>query len=484
MSEAMAPRHRPPQAEFYQVADDLVTSTRREPTQSNAQRAAAKHFQKIANYEKEIARLRSKQAAESYQAEKEIVRENEYLGTSCNDLTRGAASAVALARHQAPNGFRNYLVNCRILAEDTPYLQQQFAQGEFTEQQILAILTPLQKVKAERRAEFDAIFRDNPEMFESQGPKQIGETVKRFTLDFASDEQCLQMKQQDSKRYVHLKRGKDCVLINGSLPVVSGTALQMYLQQESYRLKQLGDPRTRDQIKADLLCTYLLAGRPEKLPIQLHVGLIMTDKTLFLGDREPAYMEGYGYVPPQYARELIAGTPIANELSFAQMEAGQADEHLDRLETLPDLIRLYTAPGDKELVAMDSKARIFPEKLRRFVKIRDRHCRTPFCDGKITEIDHVLQHHLGGPTDVDNADGRCSSCNKAKESPGWIEIVALKGPHTMRVNPGSSMTYRSTAPPATGYAHQPFPQLICDSQWIRGVKRRLHTQQDSNSPGP
>lgn len=474
MSEAMAQRHRPLSPKLHQAQHNLVTSKQRD----------AAYIAQIEDYEKQISCIRSKQATLAYQAEKEIVREHEYLGTSSTDLTRGAASAIALARKQSPNGFRNYLVNCRILAEDTPFLQSQFSQGQFTEAQILAILTPLQEIKAERRTEFDANFRNNPDMFESQGPKQISETVKRFTLAFASDEQCLKMKREDSKRYVRFSRGKNSIHISGSLPVVSGTALQMHLRQESFRLKQHGDPRTRDQIKADLLCTYLLAGRPEKLPLQLHVGLIMTDKTLFIGDREPAYMEGYGYVPSQYVRELIAGNAIKNELTFAQMDAGKCQEHLDRLETLVDMTRLYTAPADGELITMDSKARAFPDKLRRFVKIRDRHCRTPFCDGEITEIDHVLQHHLGGPTDSDNAAGRCSNCNKAKETPGWVELVALKGPHTMRVNPGSSMMYHSTAPPATGYAYQPFPQLICDSQWVQQVKLRLATQENTHNPGP
>ncbi|MGO2052739.1 HNH endonuclease [Glutamicibacter sp. BW80] len=483
MSEAMVRRHRPPTPALHQDLESLMGRLQSKLAWIEEHGSEAECAQAIEELEELISSYRYHQAALSHQVEKEVVRQHEFQGTCSADLTRGAASTIALARKQSPNGYRSYLVNCRILAEDTPYLAECFSRGELTEAQVLAVLTPLQEVKAERRTEFDATFCDNPDMFESQGPKQLTDTVQRFTLAHASDDQCRKMKQADTKRHVRFSKGKNCVRISGTLPVVAGTALQMHLRQESFRLKKQGDLRTREQIKADLLCTYLLAGRPEKLPLQLHVGLIMTDKTLLLGEREPAYMEGYGYVPPQYARELIAGNSIGNEQSFAEMESAKAQEHLDRLETLADVTRLYTAPGDGELIAMDSKARAFPEKLRRFVRIRDRHCRTPFCDGLVEETDHVLQHHLGGPTDSDNAAGRCPTCNKAKEKPGWLEVVALKGPHTMRVNPGSSMMYLSTAPPATGYLHKPFPQLLRDSKWVRGVKLRL-INQESSGPGP
>jgi hypothetical protein len=42
----------------------------------------------------------------------------------------------------------------------------------------------------------------------------------------------------------------------------------------------------------------------------------------------------------------------------------------------------------------------FPDAMKEFIKIRDVHCRTPYCDGIIENVDHVMQHYLGGPTNV------------------------------------------------------------------------------------
>ncbi|NAZ17916.1 hypothetical protein GT020_17895, partial [Glutamicibacter soli] len=155
------------------------------------------------------------------------------------------------------------------------------------------------------------------------------------------------------------------------------------------------------------------------------------------------------------------------------------DDLAARIETFPDIQRLYTAPGDSELIAMDSTARAFPPGLKEFIKIRDKHCRTPYCDGLVEEVDHVIQHHLGGPTNVLNADGRCALCNKAKESPNWVEVPVGEFSHSIRINPGTGAYYRSVAPPVTGYRHRQFPDLLTQSKWVRG---RTGLREDLEDP--
>ena len=478
----MAQRHRSTIESLHQESRDLVASLEGKLAWIENHGSKEECAQAIEELDALEASYRFHQAMLSHQLEKEVVRHNEYLGINLNDSTRGAASLVALSRRRSPDGFRSYLVKCRILAEDTPYLAERFALGELTESQAMAILGPLRDVNAEQRQEFDRLFSQNPDMFESQGTKQISETVQCFTLKYASDEQCKKTKKAEEGRYVKFRRGENCIHISGRLPVIAGTAMQMHLRQESFRIVKSGDSRTREQIKADLLTTYMLAGQPEKMPLKLNVGLIMTDKTLFVGEREPAYLEGYGFVPSQFARELVAGDSIDTAQNFQDLEGPPLEDYIKRLETFPELQRIYTAPGDTELVAMDSKARVFPDGLRRFVRIRDRHCRTPFCNGLVDEIDHVVQHYLGGPTDVENAAGRCSTCNKAKESPGWVEVVALKGPHAIRISPLTTLSYVSKAPPATGAVHRTFPQLMHQSKWVQGFKHSL--QQDDPRCGP
>jgi len=475
MSEAKVHGDALPQAVEPADFDDHWLALQRELTWMEDHGSKEDCVRGIEGLEAFVASANYQQARLSYRLEKKFICDNEERGVNLDDQTRGAAASVAIARKQSSNGFRNYLVNCRILFEDTPNLAAAFSRGEFTEPQIFAILNELQTVKAQRRTEFDELFGQNPNMFECMGRNRIKDTVRNFTLSFNSDPVSKEHKTAKEGRFARMTidEKKGCVNLTARFPLLPGMGLKNYLYKESRKLKKKGDERTKEQIRADILFSYMMVGEPSKMPINLQVGLIMTDRALFQGEREPAFLEGYGYIPAQEVREWISGHQIDNELTFEEMEAKLTVEHIEQIEVLTELSRIYTAPGDQDLISMDSKARIFPEKLKKFIRIRDRHCRTPFCDGIVEEADHVKQHARGGKTSVHNSCGRCESCNKNKEASGWFEFTLMKGPHTMLINPVSGMSYQSTAPPATGYVHKPFPQLTTDATWFKDFKDKL-----------
>ncbi|NUS36619.1 MAG: HNH endonuclease, partial [Pseudarthrobacter sp.] len=113
---------------------------------------------------------------------------------------------------------------------------------------------------------------------------------------------------------------------------------------------------------------------------------------------------------------------------------------------------LYTAPATGELVAMDSKARLFPPGLKRFLQVRDDTCRTPYCDAPIRHHDHITSWQNGGPTAAGNGQGLCEACNHTKETPGWTAKPAPGPPHTVATSTPTGHTYHSTAPPLPGTA--------------------------------
>ena len=53
------------------------------------------------------------------------------------------------------------------------------------------------------------------------------------------------------------------------------------------------------------------------------------------------------------------------------------------------LRRLYAHPTSGALVAMESRARLFPRGLAAFIGLRDQRCRTPYCDAPIRHRDHA-----------------------------------------------------------------------------------------------
>ncbi|WP_346959637.1 HNH endonuclease signature motif containing protein, partial [uncultured Arthrobacter sp.] len=112
--------------------------------------------------------------------------------------------------------------------------------------------------------------------------------------------------------------------------------------------------------------------------------------------------------------------------------------------------RLYTAPATGELIAMDSRARLFPAGLRRFIQARDDTCRTPYCDAPIRHMDHIIPWRNGGTTSLSNGAGLCEACNHTKETPGWTAKPRPGPRHTLKLTTPTGHTYHSTAPPLPG----------------------------------
>ncbi|HEX6875402.1 MAG TPA: HNH endonuclease, partial [Nocardioidaceae bacterium] len=115
--------------------------------------------------------------------------------------------------------------------------------------------------------------------------------------------------------------------------------------------------------------------------------------------------------------------------------------------------RLYTNPFTGALVAMDSRRRMFPPALRRFLVIRDEVCRTPWCDAPIKHADHLCRAAEGGETSAANGQGLCETCNQAKEAVGWETSASRAGPGAggpVTVRTPTGHRYRSNPPRPPG----------------------------------
>ncbi|MGH3641172.1 MAG: HNH endonuclease, partial [Mycobacterium sp.] len=122
---------------------------------------------------------------------------------------------------------------------------------------------------------------------------------------------------------------------------------------------------------------------------------------------------------------------------------------------------LYKHPRSGGLVAMESRARLFPKGLARFIDVRDDTCRTPYCDAPIRHHDHATAHHRAGPTNSVNGLGECERCNYAKEAPGWSVAAACddKGCHTAEFTTPTGAVHRSRAPALPGVPRVELSQI-------------------------
>jgi hypothetical protein len=101
------------------------------------------------------------------------------------------------------------------------------------------------------------------------------------------------------------------------------------------------------------------------------------------------------------------------ERRHAQIQAERSAIHRDATVTLR---RLFTHPDSGQLVAMESRARFFPTGLAKFLRLRDRECRAPYCDASIRHLDHITPAANGGETSAGNGQGLCEHCNLVRDA--------------------------------------------------------------------
>jgi hypothetical protein len=177
----------------------------------------------------------------------------------------------------------------------------------------------------------------------------------------------------------------------------------------------------------------------DAVPVNLNV--IITDEALFnTGDHpdEPAHVVAAG----------VPATVIPAEL--ARRAAANPD-------ALVFLRRLFTSPDTGQLAAMDSRSRFFPANLRKFLLLRDRYCRTPWCGAPIRHADHVTPAADGGVTSAGDGQGLCAACNYAKEAAGWLQSV--DGADVLTTTP-TGHRYRSSPPRLPGWRPPSTPSPV------------------------
>jgi hypothetical protein len=284
----------------------------------------------------------------------------------------------------------------------------------------------------EDRGALDAEMCSNTAELDGLGDKRIAAAAKAIAYRLDPHAVVDRAVRAENERTVSIRPAPDTMTyVTALLPMPQGVAVYAVLKRAA---DTCGDGRGRGQVMADTLVERV-TGRPAEVPVPVAVNLVLTDESLLAGATDPARVVGYGPVPAAVARRLI-GSAVGDKDSRATLR------------------RLYKHPCSGALVAMESRARLFPKGLARFIDIRDDTCRTPYCDAPIRHHDHATSHHRGGPTNSVNGLGECEQCNYAKEAPGWSVATRCddKGCHTAEFTTPTGAVHRSTAPALPGPA--------------------------------
>jgi hypothetical protein len=245
------------------------------------------------------------------------------------------------------------------------------------------------------------------------------------------------------------------------LPTDEAVECYDIVDQLAKMLRADGDPRRIGAIRAHVLS--LLIRRPADHglpPVTANVTITADLDGLGGSSSTPGEVNGLP-ITATHVRELLARvaalgltTPEGGTLSFA---VTGPDGKLLATLTPADLTRLArrgctTHPDARcdcpiagpppETDAYEPTAR-----QRAFVTARDRRCRFPHCGQRVgwADLDHVIPHDRGGPTDCANLCCLCRSHHRLKTfAPGWRFAMTDDG--VLQVTTPSGVT-RTTRPP-------------------------------------
>ena len=318
-------------------------------------------------------------------------------GGAAEDVGKGVAAQVGLAKRDAPARARRYVGWAGVLVAELPNTLAALQKGRITEWRAQIVARETGWLSLEHRRHIDEELASR---LERLGDRQVEVEARRMAYRLDPHGFMARLRGVEAERRVTLRPAPDTMsLLTGFLPVAQGVAVHAALTRHADSMRAQGDARSRGQLMADTLVERV-TGQSTAEAVPVEVSLVMTDQALFGFGRhrdEPGMVEGVP-VPAELVRRLVVA---ASESASTWLR------------------RLYADPATGALVAMDSRRRRFDDGLAKFLVVRDQLCRTPWCDAPVRHLDHVVPAEAGGETSEANGQGLCEGCNYAKTAVGW-----------------------------------------------------------------
>ena len=349
---------------------------------------------------KEKSRLTAAEARESADLARRRAQAEADQGVAKAERCKGLGAEIGLARRESPTRGTRHLNLAKALTTDLPHTFMALQDGRLTEEHAQGVAQETAWLSPEHRREVDLMLVDR---FGTLGPRKLRAEARAHAqrLDAAGAVEHLN-RTVGSRRVGVRPAPNGMAYLTATLPTQQAVGVYSTLYRDASTMVGTGDtadqdgqPRTRDQIMADLLVERV-TGQQAAAAVPAEVQLVMTPESLCGWDDTPAWLSGHGPIPAPVVRRWLA------------------DEEMTAF-----VRRVFTEPKTGQLVSLESRAREFPMGLRKKILLRDDICRTPYCEASIKEIDHIDPVHNGGTTSWQNASGLCSACNQTKENRGW-----------------------------------------------------------------
>lgn len=345
-------------------------------------------------------------------------------------LTAGKATAVeiSIARRESHHRGRQHLSLARVAPTELPHAWAAWRAGRVSEWRVSILARETACLSLEHRLLIDRELASGDCPMEGMGDREVLAHCRERAAALDPAAVVARRRRAESERRVTIRPAPDTMVhLSALLPVAQGVAAFAALSRAADTARALGDPRGRGQVMADALVAGLVGCQPERpTSPATTITVVLTGRSL-LGDADDAaHLDGYGPVDAELARELARGDDVW-------------------------IRRAYADPATGELVDLESRARLFPDGLKRLIRLRDRVCRTPWCDAPVRHADHPERAADGGATSSHNGQGLCEACNQAKEATGWTARPRPGPGHAVTTTTPAGQTFTTRPPPLAGF---------------------------------
>lgn len=329
-------------------------------------------------------------------------------------LGRGIADQIALACGISPAEGSRRLTVARGLVIDLPHTLRLLTAGQIDDRAAQLVAGATDHLDRASRQHLDADLVDE---LPSLSAQRAAGAARRLAYAIDPVAAVERSRRERSQRRVTLRPAPDTMsLLSACLPVEQGVACWAALHRSADELVGRGDGRSRGQIMADTLVERV-TGQAKANDIGLDVSIMIgVDALLDHENSRSAEICGFGPIPAAVARELIAtsrGRSLWRRLFTAPIRGSSRSEDGGEPEQI--------------IVGGDRHRRRFDGWLAEFIRLRDRHCRDPFCDAPIRHLDHVRPFRDGGLTTAQNGRAVCARGNYVREMPGWrVDLAAAQ----------------------------------------------------------
>lgn len=323
-----------------------------------------------------------------------------------------------------------------------------------------AVLEP--RLRAEVDANLAAELADRP-----LTPAQLADAAARQVIGMDPEAALRRCQVERADRRISLLDKHDgTAAVWAKLRAEEAVAVIDTVEAEAGAMRHAGDTRALGELVCDIVVHRLTSPHAPGLPLRLdpdpgdlasprsrasrrrrrgrswctrrvELQVVVSAATFLGGDDAPATLRGYGAIPAELARRIVE------------------DPCVDQV-----LRRLLCDPLDGRLLGMDALTRCFQGDLRRFLIWRDQTSRFPGSVTAIRDLDHLREHHRGGPTTAGNGQGLDKGTHIIRDHPGVavraLPVLTAAQLHQLRTN---APTIRWRMPTGHCYDSHPPPAL-------------------------